>query len=209
MSFPFIDDLDEFFCAKYANYDKICILPGYHMPLMQKTRVDEYGRTRSYTLPASTMALIHQEKKAELLKALKEKLADKTFSFSFHPLSLWQRFTQKFKKDAFYKSFNGLLKKYKVTEEEAVERLTITAEIYQNIVKGKWNPSKNLVLSLALAFGFSFEDTENTLLYLEENFDYSYEKDVVVAYLLQSRTYNIEMVKAALSEYKVANLFLA
>ena len=121
----------------------------------------------------------------------------------------WQRFTQKFKKDAFYKSFNGLLKKYKVTEEEAVERLTITAEIYQNIVKGKWNPSKNLVLSLALAFGFSFEDTENTLFGIEENFDYSYEKDVVVAYLLQSRTYNIEMVKAALSEYKVATLFLA
>ena len=29
MTFDFIEDLDEYFCEKYANYDHICILKGY------------------------------------------------------------------------------------------------------------------------------------------------------------------------------------
>ena len=67
MKFEFISDLDEYFCEQYANYDKICVLPGYRMPKMQDTREDEFGRKYSYTLPAKTMSLANQEKKAELL----------------------------------------------------------------------------------------------------------------------------------------------
>ena len=37
MTFDFIEDLDEYFCEKYANYDHICILKGYEMPKMQTT----------------------------------------------------------------------------------------------------------------------------------------------------------------------------
>ena len=43
--FDFINDLDNFFCEKYANYDKICILNGYKRPVMQATRVNEDGST--------------------------------------------------------------------------------------------------------------------------------------------------------------------
>ena len=63
MKFEFIADLDEYFCEKYANYDKLCILPGYKMPLMQASKIDEFGRTRTYTLPAETMRLALQERK--------------------------------------------------------------------------------------------------------------------------------------------------
>ena len=69
--FDFIADLDGYFCEKYANYDKICVLPDYKMPKMQTSEVREDGRTYAYTLPANTMRLALQEKKAELLQTLK------------------------------------------------------------------------------------------------------------------------------------------
>ena len=98
MKFDFISDLDAYFCEVYANYDRLCVLPGYHMPKMQDTRTDEYGRKYSYTLPAKTMNLAGQEKKDELLKLLKEKMTDKTFSFTFRPVSFWGRIADFFAK---------------------------------------------------------------------------------------------------------------
>ena len=83
-----LTDLDEYFCKKYANYDKLCTLPGYRMPKMQTSEVREDGRTYAYTLPANTMRLALQENNAELLADLKTKLQDKTFSFSFTPLNV-------------------------------------------------------------------------------------------------------------------------
>ena len=80
MQFSFLEDLDEYFCEKYANYDKLCILDGYEMPVMQATKLDEFGRTYAYTLPAETMRLSLQKNKTELLKQLKTKLTDKSFS---------------------------------------------------------------------------------------------------------------------------------
>ena len=77
----FITDLDAYFCEKYANYDKICILPNYRMPTMQASKVDDFGRTYAYTLPMDTMRLALQEEKASLLAQVKEKAFDKTFSF--------------------------------------------------------------------------------------------------------------------------------
>ena len=62
MSFPFLSDLDNFFCEEYANYDKLCVLDGYKMPVMQRTITKEDGRAYSYTLPASTMRLADQER---------------------------------------------------------------------------------------------------------------------------------------------------
>ena len=87
--FDFIADLDAFFCEKYANYDKLCVLEGYKRPVMQATRVNEDGTTYSYTLPMETMKLANQEKKEQLLKELKTKFVDNTFSFSFFPFSLF------------------------------------------------------------------------------------------------------------------------
>ena len=80
--YDFLVDLDEYFCEKYANYDKLCVLPGYRMPTMQATSTDEFGRSYSYTLPANTMRLALQENKAEILAELKKRIVDKGFSFS-------------------------------------------------------------------------------------------------------------------------------
>ena len=206
--YDFLVDLDEYFCEKYANYDKLCVLPGYKMPVMHTSFVDEFGRTRAYTLPSETMRLALQEKKAELLAELKNRMADPTFSFSFQPMGFFQRISQKFSKFGFTKHLNGILGKHGLSAQEAGEGLDISEEIWTNICKGKFLPTKNLIFSLALTAQFTFEETEMLLLLCNENFDYSFVKDTVIAYLLNNKVYNPGMIDAALQEYKISNLFI-
>lgn len=206
--FDFIEDLDAYFCEKYANYDKLCVLPGYRMPKMQTSEVREDGRTYAYTLPANTMRLALQENKTELLKTLKEQMLDKTFSFSFIPYGFFKKISNLFSKYTFYKHFRLVLEKYKISDVDALNALSITPEIWTGICKGKYSPTKNLIFSLALTAHFSFEDTKHLLAFINCEFDYAVVKDVVIAYLLHNKVYNREMIDAALQEYKVSNLFL-
>ena len=206
--YDFISDLDEYFCEKYANYDKLCVLKGYKMPVMQASEVREDGRTYAYTLPASTMRLAAQEKKAELLAALKERMTDVTFSYSFSILGIWARTKNVFSRYGFYKILKKVLAKYDFSEADVLENLNVTAEIWQGICKNKFLPTKNLLISLALAAHISFEDAETLLGLCGYDLDYAIVKDVVVAYLLHNKVYNRPMIDAALQEYKVSNLFL-
>jgi len=206
--YDFIADLDAFFCEKYADYDKICILPGYRMPVMQATRVGENGRTYGYTLPAETMRLALQENKTELLEKLKSQMVDKTFSFSFQPVGFFVQVKNIFSKYAFHKNFKKLLKKYNIEEDKAFEGLQIAEEIKKGIMKGKYEPTKNLIYSFVLAAQISYEDAQGLLALCGEAFDFTEVKDVVLSYLLQNKVYNAAMVEAALQEYKIDNLFI-
>ncbi|MBQ7368949.1 MAG: hypothetical protein IJW60_04510 [Clostridia bacterium] len=207
--FDFIADLDAYFCETYANYDKICVLPNYRMPKMQDSKIDEFGRTYAYTLPANTMRLALQEHKDELLKTLKAQLVDKTFSFSFRPLSFFARMKNKTSRYGFVKWLKAVLRKYNLTTSEAGEKLAVDGNIWKDIVKGNFMPTKNTVFSLALTANLSMEDTENLLLVCGYEFDYTIAKDVVISYLLTQKIYNRPMLDAALAEYKITNLFLA
>ncbi len=206
--YDFLADLDEYFCEKYANYDKLCVLPGYKMPVMHATRVDEYGRTYAYTLPAETMRLANQERKAELLALLKPRLADKTFSFSFLPVGLFARLKSKCSKFAFYKALRATLSRYGVSQEAALEGLTISEKIWKGIYSGRYLPSKNLLLSLAITAQLSLEDLTALLTLCGAAFDFTQPKDVVLSYLLTNKVYNVEMAQAALNAYNVENLFI-
>lgn len=208
MTYDFIADLDGYFCEKYANYDKLCVLPGYKMPLMQASELDEFGRTRTYTLPANMMRLALQEKKTELLASLKAKITDVTFSFSFQPLGFFASLKNRFSKYGFTRNFIKILAKYGVSEGEVFSHLDISEEVWKKICKGKFLPTKNLIFSIALTSQFSFDDTEELLAYAYEEFDYAIVKDVVIAYLLQRRVYSEDMIASALAEYKIANLFI-
>ncbi len=206
--YDFIYDLDEYFCEKYANYDKLCILPGYKTPMMQATKIDEYGRTRAYTLPANTMRLALQPKKQELLALLKERLTDKTFSFSFQPRKLWTRIKAKFSKRGFHKTLKVMAGKSGLTLEEMGNNLEVSKEIWKGICKGKYLPTKNLVLSIALTAQFSLDYTNILLRLCDMELDMAQEKDVVISYLLHNKVYNRGMIDAALGEYNIRNLFM-
>lgn len=206
--FDFIADLDAYFCERYENYDKLCTLKGYRMPKMQDTKIDEFGRTYAYTLPASTMRLAKQEKKVELLKALKEQMRDKTFSFSFRPLRFSARLKNKFSHSGIKAQLKETLQKYNVAPMEAGEQLNVDRKIWKEISKGNFAPTKNAIFSLALTANLSMEDAENLLLACGYEFDYRIVKDVVISYLLTQKVFNRAMIDAALAEYKVENLFL-
>lgn len=206
--FDFISDLNDYFCEKYAAYDKICVLPGYKMPKMHDVRVAENGRKFAYTLPPETMNIAKQEKKAEILAAFKERAVDDTFSFSFFPLNIFGQLEQFFAKRGFAKNLKTLLEKYNLSEEDAFAGLDVSEEVKNGILGGKFLPTKNLVLSLALTAQLSYEDTVFLLSLFYEEFNFAYAKDVVISYLLQKKIYNPEMVAAALAEFKVANLFI-
>lgn len=206
--FDFIADLDEYFCEKYAGYDKLSVLPGYKMPLMQGSEIREDGRTYAYTLPANTMRLAKQEKKTEILAELKLRMVDLTFSFSFKPVGFFRRVKANFSKYAFYKNLDKMLKIYDFSDQDALQLLDIDKEVWDKIRNGKFLPTKNLLFSLALAAHISLNDTKNLMTLCDYTFDDEIVKDVVMQYLLQEKVYNTDMVKAALTEYKVSNLFL-
>ena len=149
-----------------------------------------------------------QEKKAELLQELKAQMFDKTFSFSFTPLGFFAKLKNKYSKYGFVKFFKGLLSRYNLTEAEALEGLAIDEEVWKGIRKGDFLPTKNLVFSLALTAHLSMDDVKKIFIICEHTLDYTLEKDVVLSYLIERKVFNREMVEAALSEYKLANLFI-
>lgn len=206
--YDFIADLDAYFCEKYAGYDKLSVMPGYKMPLMQASETDEFGRTRAYTLPANTMRLALQEKKEEILAEFKTRIVDTTFSFSFQPQGVFSRLKAKFSKDGFYKILDKILKKYDFSDEEALSVLSVDGEIWKGIRKGKFLPTKNLIFSVALAAHASYDDVRVLLAYSGYNFDYTCVKDVILCYLFEQKVFNPAMVESALAEYKIDNLFL-
>ena len=204
----FVLQLDEYFCEKHANYDKLCLLPGYKMPLMQASEIRADGRTYAYTLPPETMSLSRQEKKAEILAELKKRIADVTFSFSFRPTGFFKRIKNLFSKYAPHKQLNAFLEKYNLSDQDVLQGLNVTAEIWKGIRKNKFIPTKNMIFSLAFVGQFSCEDVRILLQLCGYDFDYTYVKDVVVSFLLKEKVFNSTMIERALAEYKVANLFL-
>lgn len=206
MKFEFIEDLDAFFCEKYANYDKICILPGYRMPKMQETSVDAFGRKYSYTLPAETMRLAKQEKCAELLVELKSRMTDKRFSFSFRPLGFFQRISEFFAKDSFQKTLKTVCGCHNTNPTAVAEGLEIDPAIWKRILKGEFYPSKPLVLALGLSAHFTYQETKALLNCSGYTFDFEDVADTVITYLLLKGIYNQQMVQAAFAEYKILPL---
>ncbi len=208
MQFDFIKDLDEYFCEAYAGYDKLCMLPGYVMPKMHALKEDAFGDMVATTLPMNTMRLALQEKKADVLRAFKEKIVDADFSFSFSPVPWYKRLKNLFSKKAYHKQLVAVLKKSSVSVEEAVNDLVIDDKIWKKIVKGAYLPTKNLVFSLALTANLEYSDVKQLLQGIGREFDYTQARDTVIAYLLFKKITNAEMKKAALAEYRVKNLFI-
>lgn len=178
------------------------------MPKMQTTERRADGTDYSYTLPASTMRLAAQRNREDLLRQLKETMTDFTFSFSFRPLGFFSRIKRSFDKNSFKKLLPIKLAKYNMTAEDAGKHLDIAEADWKRICKGSYLPSKNLIFSLAIVVRMSLDDACDMLSACGFEFDYALVKDTVVAYLLAKSIFNEEMVKAALTDYRVSNLFI-
>lgn len=208
MAYEFIEDLNGYFCEKYANYDKICVMEGYIMPKMQATKRLPDGRDFAYTLPQNTMRLSLQENKAEILEKLKATFFDSDFSFSFRTLGLFEKLRLNRRPNAFKKVFEECMRHKNLTLDDLLLYLDVDKKIMENIVKGNYYPTKNLIFSIAFVGHLSLDDTLALLESAGLELDYTKFRDVVFSYLLSKEIYNGEMVNTALNEYHVSNLFL-
>lgn len=206
-NYDFISDLNDYFCEKYANYDKICVLKGYVMPKMQTTERRPDGTDYSYTLPPETMRLSLQKNKAELLSQLKERMTEFTYSFSFRPLSFFEKIRCNRSKYSFKKTFAAVCARYSLTAAEALSKTDVNEKTKKRLLGGAYYPTKNLLFTLALVCGFSMQDTEALFTVCGLSTDYSLVKDVIVSYLIANKVHNPDMIRAALEEFKVDGLF--
>jgi hypothetical protein len=123
-------------------------------------------------------------------------------------LGLFGRIRNKLSSVGFVKISRLIFEKYKLSLLDAGQELDISAEIWKNISKGNYLPTKNTLFSLALSAHLTKDDAQNLLAVCGYELDYAIVKDVVVSYLLEQKVFNAQMIERALKEYKVDNLFL-
>lgn len=190
--------LDEYFCSQYANQTKLAAIPGFVQPVVNAETILS-GDVERYKLS-------HQKEKETLLAAFKQSLVDKDFSFSFTEKSLFKRMKERKNKNTFEKVFSRVAEKYSLDKVALYRELTVSESIWRKILKGVYNPSKNLILALSLSCGLSGKDASLLLSTCDYRFDAESVRDVVVTYLLSYGIYNNALVWEALDEYKITCL---
>jgi len=199
MKSELIKDLDEYFCKKYANYSAITAIEGYQMP-------DRGTSSTQYNLEGERYKLCRQEQKASLLATFKQNYVDKDFSFAFMPVKARERLKDLRRKYTFKKILPVIFKKYSLDVKTFYERINVPQEVWKNIVKGKFYPSKNTILAVALTGGVSTEDARDLLAVCGFEIDCSSARDVVVRYMLDYKIFTPQIVKELLAEYKITCL---
>lgn len=158
--------------------------------------------------PLPPWRLAAQKQPEVLLAELKEGLCGSVLLFFLQAAVFFRRIRNKFSKNSFHAILPNVLARRNLTKESAGELLAVDGKVWQRICSGRYLPTKNLLFSLALAAGMSFDDLSEMMAACELALDYATVKDTVLAYLVTRGIQNREMIDAAIKEYKIENLFL-
>ena len=206
MSDNFISDLNDYFCKRYINFDRISSMPSYEsvtisMVLKNRNRIEEGAYASN-----EVRKLAYQPNAAQVLSELKERYVDDNFSFSVR-VAPWKTRVAAF----FGKSFTGhavsaVVKKYGEDPSAMAERLGIGEKVWKNVLKGYYIPEKVLLFKLFLLLGMRQEDCNTLMKVCETYFNFEDARDVVVKYLLDYRVFNREMIDAAFDEFHLRRI---
>lgn len=199
MEYSYVKELDEFFCAQYADYVRIAAIEGYRMPDMLTVGADG-NITRK---DSKYMRLIYQENYRELLANFKANIADTEFTFDFCYPAPFERFKDRFRKLTFSKLLPQTLKKYDETPASVGEKLAVEEPVWRGIVKGKFYPEKNTVMAIALVCRMQTFDVNNLLAVCGYSLKADNVRDIVFEYLLMQKIFNEEMRDNCLREYRI------
>lgn len=199
MEYDYLTQLDDFFCEQYSDYVKIAAIEGYRMPEMLTVGADGNIARRD----PSCMRICHQENRRAVLENFKAAYVDTEFTFNFSYLPLRKRIRDHFRKYTFAKLLPTVLKRYKMTPQEAGEQLALEPAIWQGIVKGKFLPEKNTLMALALTCRMQTADVNNLLIVCGLELKQDNVRDVVFEYLLNQKIFNREMIGRCLAEYHI------
>lgn len=202
MEQQFIRALDDYFCAHYSDYVRLCAIEGYVMPDVLYVAEDGNIARRD----SSCMRLDKQSGREALLARFKEGLADTGFTFSFSVRSLRDKLRDLRDKHTFAKLLPKVLAHVSETVETAGAALDIEPRFWDMLVRGKVYPEKNTVLALALGCRLQLQDVQTLLAVCGFSFRDDDVRDVVVRYLIEQQIFNPAMRDACLREYAVDSL---
>lgn len=205
MEYDYLEQLDEFFAAQYADYVKIAATEGYRMPEMLSVGADGniVRKDQKY------LRFCYQEHAAETLRNFKAGLCDTGFTFNFRFPTLRERIGDIFSKHTFAKLLPAILKKYSVTADELGARLSLDPKIWHGIVKGKYYPEKNTVMAAALVCRMQTEDVRTLFGVCGFELKQDDVRDVVFDYLVTQKIFNPEMRDRCLGEYRIDTIPIA
>lgn len=195
-------ELDDFFCAQYCDYVKICAVEGYKMPEMVVIDPDGNIGRRDQKF----MRLCYQKESAVLLARFKAGLADTEFTFDFSYPTLREALGDKFRKQTFAKYLPEVLKRYNETPESVGKKLTLEDVIWRGIVRGKLYPEKNVVMALALVCRMQAADINALFSLCGFELKQDNVRDVVFEYLVRQKIFNEAMRDLCLREYSIDTL---
>ena len=202
--YPFLEDLDEYFCAQYAKTIAVLSIPGYVVP-PEGWRADRYSTEEP--LPEN-MRLSHQPNKRDLLARFKASYVDKDFSCSFRALTAGERWENLRAKRTLRHALVEYLKRHGEDAHSFFEKIGLNGEIWKGILAGKYYPAKKTLFAIAAAAGMSISECRELLSLCGERFSSEEVSDVVMCYLLNYRIFNPVMMQAAFDEYGVKNILL-
>lgn len=198
MNVDFLSDLDEYFVKKYSNRSKLSAIPGFEIPVAREEE--------NFIVPPEKYKLSNQKNCSELLKVFKGNLIDKDFSFDIVEVKFKQRIKDIRRNDVFYRIFPDACKKYSVDRDNLYTEFTVSEEVWKSVIKGKYYPSKNLILAIILACGINFRDGGILLGSCGYEYDFESVRDCVVSYLVEYKIFNRSLIEKAFEEYSITSI---
>lgn len=208
MSENFLQDLNEYFSKKYANFDLISTLPSYEsvtisMVLKNKNRIEE-GEVATNEI----RKIYYQPQSAQVLAELKERYVDNNFTYSVRISPAKIRFKCFFGIRAVHgKAIEQVVRKYGEDPSAMAAKLGIAEETWKKTLRGWYMPEKVLLYKLGLLLALRKEDMDALMQLCGAYYDFADARDVVVKYLMDYRVFNKDFIDAAFKEFRIRPLF--
>ncbi|MGN1234704.1 MAG: hypothetical protein ACI4U2_01825 [Christensenellaceae bacterium] len=202
-NYPFLEDLDEYFCKTYDNSWRITTIPGYVVPagLWKKPEAKD-----GYAPIAEELKLCYQPDRAALVERFCASYEDDGFSFSFKEIPWTDRVKNVFRKHTFRKLLVAYLKRYHIEASTFGERLALEPVVWERMCSGRYEPTKDTVFAIAVTAGMTLAECRDLLAVCGYEFSNGEVADVVVSYLLAYRISNPDMASAAMRRYGIRNV---
>ncbi len=207
MSENFIQDLNEYFSKKYANYDLICSVPSYEsvtvsMLLKNRNRIEE-----GEIVSNETRKIAYQPQAEKVLAEVKERYVDNNFTFSVRVAPTKTRMKTMFGITGITgKAVAGTISRYGEDPAKYGEKLGLTEDVWKKVLKGFYIPEKVLIYKMTILLGLSQKDNFDLMKACGYVYDFADARDVVMRYILDYRLFNRDMVRAAFEEFHIRKI---